>query len=153
MPSSATPTPSPAPVVVGYEPGDERAVAEALDAALQRACRLVVVAAAPLPERVQRALCAAAVPVDVELPPEGADIAEALLERAERDGARLLVVGLPRSGGRPAADDLLGGRARLVVLDAPCPVLSVPEPSPEPCTGPSPDGGCPSPALALTMGG
>ena len=154
MPSSATPTSTrtsapgaarPAPVVVGYEPGDEHAVAEALDAALLRATRLVVVAAAPLPEPVQRDLRAAAADVEVVLPPEGADIAEALLERAELDGARLLVVGLPRRGGRPAADDLLGGRARLVVLDAPCPVLSVPEPSP--------DAGCPAPALALTMGG
>ncbi|WP_432544600.1 universal stress protein [Kineococcus sp. SYSU DK002] len=126
-------------VVVGYEPGDEHAVLEALAQARLRGGTLTVVAAAPLPDGLLLRCRTALAGLDVRLPPEGADLTEALLEHAEREHAALLVVGLPRRG----VDDLLGGRARLVVLDAPCPVLAVPEP-----------GGtcCPTPAEAVTMG-
>lgn len=127
-------------VVVGYEPGDEHAVLEALAQAGLRGGTLAVVAAAPLPDALLLRLRTARVGLDVRLPPEGADLAEALLDLAEREHAALLVVGLARRG----VGDLLGGRARLVVLDAPCPVLSVPEP--EPGTG------CRAPARAVTMG-
>lgn len=127
-------------VVVGYEPGDEHAVLEALAQARLRSGTLAVVAAAPLPDGLFLQLRTSLVGLDVQLPPEGADLAEALLDLAEREQAALLVVGLARRG----VDDLLGGRARLVVLDAPCPVLSVPEPAT--------NSGCRAPAGAVTMG-
>lgn len=127
-------------VVVGYEPGDEHAVLEALAQARLRGGSVAVVAAAPLPDALLLRLRAEPAGPDVRLPPEGADVTEAVLDLAERERAALLVVGLRRRG----VDDLLGGRARLVVLDAPCPVLSVPEP----VTG----SGCLPPAGALTMG-
>jgi nucleotide-binding universal stress UspA family protein len=127
-------------VVVGYEPGDEHAVLEALAQTLLRGGTIAVVAAAPLPDALLLRLRTAPVALDLRLPPEGADVSEAVLDVAEREQAALLVVGLPRRG----VDDLLGGRARLVVLDAPCPVLSVPEP--DATTGSVP------PAWAVTMG-
>jgi nucleotide-binding universal stress UspA family protein len=127
-------------VVVGYEPGDEHAVLEALAQTRLRGGSLVVVAAAPLPDGLLTTLRGSGFALDVRLPPEGADLAEAVLDLAEREHAGLLVVGFSRNG----VDDLLGGRAQLVVLDAPCPVLAVPEPAPHV--------GCRPLAEAVTMG-
>ena len=127
-------------IVVGYEPGDEHAVLEALAQAQLRGGTIAVVTAAPLPDGLLLRLRSAPVGLDLRLPPEGADVVEAVLDLAERERAALLVVGLARRG----VDDLLGGRARLVVLDAPCPVLSVPEPDTS--------AGSPAPAWAVTMG-
>ncbi|MGI4895141.1 MAG: universal stress protein [Janthinobacterium lividum] len=132
---------TPAAVVAGYEPGDEHAVLEALLQARMRHCPLVVVAGAPLPDGVLALARDSGVAYRVLLPqPEGADVVEAVLDLAERGHAQLLVMGLRRRG----VEDLLGGRARLVVLDAPCPVLAVPEPDTD-------FGSC-ARALAVTMG-
>ncbi len=69
------------------------------------------------------ALEEAAIPHEVRTMPEGAEFSEALVGAAEDVGAELIVIGLRR---RTSTGKLiLGANAQHVLLDAPCPVLTV----------------------------
>lgn len=131
-------------VVVGYAPSDQGRAA--LRAALReaRALRLPLVVAAhahlgqagahdAASEEEVRAELVAAGAAGEQDPPGGirvhrsrdADVGQFLLDVAEQEGARLVVIGLRRKS--PIGKLNLGAAARRVVLAAPCPVLAVKE--------------------------
>ncbi len=65
--------------------------------------------------------------VDIEISqPMGADIAELVLEEAERVNASLIVIGLRHR--TPVGKLLLGSTAQRILLDSTCPVLAVHSP-------------------------
>lgn len=127
-------------VVVGYvstaegEAALERAVAEAQ----LRNASLVVVSshrggggddddeelrAEARSESVRRRLEEAGVPHEVHTLVRGFEPAEDLIALAEANHAELIVIGLRRRS--PVGKLILGSNAQRVLLDAPCPVLTV----------------------------
>lgn len=126
-------------VVVGYvstaegEAALERAVAEAQ----LRNASLVVVSshrgggddddeelrAEARSESVRRRLEGAGVPHEVHTLVRGFEPAEDLIALAETNHAELIVIGLRRRS--PVGKLILGSNAQRVLLDAPCPVLTV----------------------------
>ncbi|WP_110238621.1 universal stress protein [Nocardioides gilvus] len=127
-------------VVVGYvstaegEAALERAVAEAQ----LRGATLVVVSshrggggedddeerrAEARAESVRRRLEEAGVPSEVHTLVRGFEPAEDLIALAEANHAELIVIGLRRRS--PVGKLILGSNAQRVLLDAPCPVLTV----------------------------
>lgn len=128
-------------VVVGYvstaegEAALERAVAEAR---LRDATLVVVsshrgsggpededeeVRAEARAESVRRRLEEAGVPHEVRTLVRGFEPAEDLIALAEANDAELIVIGLRRRS--PVGKLILGSNAQRVLLDAPCPVLTV----------------------------
>lgn len=118
-------------IVVGYVPTPEgnaaleRSVTEARD----RGARLVVVdlsrpesVAEGLGDRV-RASAGDDVSYTVREVPDGMDAVETVLQITEEERADLVVIGLRRR--TPVGKLILGAQAQRILLDAPCPVLTV----------------------------
>ena len=126
-------------VVVGYVPKPEgrAALARAVDEARLRGSTLVVVnasrgdayvdpgfASVQDVELVKSSLARSGVPHELRQLVRGKDPAEEVVEAAEEVGAELIVIGMRR---RTAVGKfLLGSTAQRILLDAACPVLSVP---------------------------
>ncbi|HRC41893.1 universal stress protein [Nostocoides sp.] len=125
-------------IVVGYIPSPEGLAA--LDAAIEEArvrhTRLVVVntgnhgdysvpafATAHDLDALDGQLRDAGIDHDVRQATQGRSASEELLSTAEAEGAQLLVIGLRRRS--PLGKFIMGSTAQEVLLDAPCPVLSV----------------------------
>lgn len=128
----------PATVVVGYvpKPEGEAALQRAVDEAVLRQARLVVVCSHPSdaePERVARAdadlaaarerLSAAGIDHEIRTNLEGMDAADELVDLAGELRADLLVIGMRRRS--PVGKLILGTQAQRILLDAGCPVLAV----------------------------
>jgi nucleotide-binding universal stress UspA family protein len=110
-------------------PEGRKALTTAIDEARDRATGLVVVAPAQgdraLTEEISAELSASAGEAGIALdivPVEG-DLAEGMIETAERMGAELIVIGLRRRS--PVGKLLLGAGAQRILLDSPCPVMAV----------------------------
>lgn len=124
-------------IVVGYVPTAAGRVAlqRAVEEAKLRDARLIVVnsksdafidsnfAATPDITTVQGLLERSGVTHEVRQPARGREPADELLEVIDETGADLVVIGMRRRS--PVGKLLLGSTAQRVLLDAPCPVLSV----------------------------
>ncbi len=126
-------------VLVGYIPNalGEAALTAGLAESRRRAEPILVVnmsrddvlvdahrAAAEELERVRRDLAEAdAIGVEVRRIEEGNDPAQVLLDIAESEDVSVIVIGMRRRS--PVGKLILGSIAQRVLLDAPCPVLSV----------------------------
>lgn len=120
-------------VVVGYLPTREgrAALAHGVEAAVTRGVRMVIVSSredttasvetdlAPYSTR----LAEHGVGYEVRHLPGSVDPAEDLLAVAAEVGADVIVIGLRRRS--PVGKLILGSNAQRILLDAPCPVLSV----------------------------
>lgn len=121
-----------ATVVTGYvpKPEGEAALLAGIEEARRRGARLVVVHAlddhdaepAYLTE-VRDRLADAGVDHDLRVLERGADASDQLVDLAEEVAAELIVIGLRRRS--PVGKLILGSNAQRVLLDAPCPVLTV----------------------------
>ena len=119
--------PTGAVIVVGYsaKPEGKAALIRAVDEAVLRAARLVVVhtsADAEVDELIAQ-LDAATVPYEIRQAPDALDPAEELISVADATDAEFIVIGLRRRS--PVGKLLLGSNAQRVLLDASCPVLAV----------------------------
>ncbi len=129
-------------VVVGYVATPEGAAA--LDAAeaeaRSRSVPLVVIlsershrfgADAPDVEHhaheVRTRLAASGLDHEVRVTGRGRDVAEEIIDAAQKASAQLIVIGLRRRS--PVGKLLLGSNAQRILLDAPCPVLAVKPPA------------------------
>lgn len=120
-------------VVVGFVNRVEgaAALAAALEEARLRDARLVVVdgpgdgsqAEHERAEENRRSWEGSGVPVDVRPAAPGLEPADDLLAAAEEYAADLVVIGLRRRS--PVGKLILGSNAQRILLDAPCPVLTV----------------------------
>ena len=125
-------------VVVGYvpTPEGEAALSHALEEALRRDARLVLVNTsrgdALVDERyadetqldaVRSRLAASAVVHEVVHAVRGWEAHEEILTVAHERRAELVVIGLRRRS--PVGKLIMGSTAQRVILDAPCPVLAV----------------------------
>jgi nucleotide-binding universal stress UspA family protein len=121
-----------ATVVTGYvpKPEGEAALLAGIEEARRRGARLVVVHA--LDDRdaepdylanVRGLLADAGVDHDLRVLERGADASDQLVDLAEEVAAELIVIGLRRRS--PVGKLILGSNAQRVLLDAPCPVLTV----------------------------
>ena len=120
-------------VVVGYLPTREgrAALAHGVEAAVRRGVRIVIVSSredttesveADLQEYVGR-LSENGLAYEVRHLPRSVDPADDLLGVAEEVDADVIVIGLRRRS--PVGKLILGSNAQRILLDAPCPVLSV----------------------------
>ena len=124
-------------IVVGYlaTPEGRAALGAAIEEARPRDARVVVVVSTrpDVPEeqrsaleaeldRVRAELASADVDHEVRLL-SGGDVADDLILTAEQVGAQLIVLGLRRRS--PVGKLILGANAQRVLVDAPCPVLTV----------------------------
>ena len=119
-------------MVIGYvpKPEGEAALVAGVEEARVRGARLVVVHAlldhgaepAYLGE-VRGALEEAGVEHELRLVERGSEAADDLVGVAEEESADLIVIGLRRRS--PVGKLILGSNAQRVLLDAPCPVLTV----------------------------
>ncbi|WP_417372777.1 universal stress protein [Glutamicibacter protophormiae] len=128
-------------IVVGYLPNaeGEAALDRAVDEALRRGTRLVVVNTskgdAPVDDRLidarqhhalERRLAEAGVVFWIERSARGGDAADEILAAAAAQEAELIVIGLRK---RTAVGKfLMGSTAQRVILQAGCPVLSLKAP-------------------------
>jgi nucleotide-binding universal stress UspA family protein len=120
-----------ATVVTGYVPKPEgdAALAAGIEEARRRGARLVVVHApvddadAASVAAVRTVLGDAGVEYEVLVPGDGREASDEIVEVAEELGAELIVIGLRRRS--PVGKLILGSNAQRVLLDAPCPVLTV----------------------------
>ena len=128
-----------ATVVIGYvpKPEGEAALLTGIEEGRRRGARLVVLHsrtdAEPEPGYVaeaRSALAEAGVDHELRVLDGGRDTADQLVEVAEEVVADLIVIGLRRRS--PVGKLILGSNAQRVLLDAPCPVLTV-----RPSTGPA----------------
>jgi nucleotide-binding universal stress UspA family protein len=125
-------------IVVGYLPTPEgsAAVEAAMRLAVATAARLVVVntgrngdyshpsfATAQDVDAIETELTEAGVVHEVLQPTDGRPAAEAVLGAAIHHSADLIVIGLRRRS--PVGKLITGSTAQHILLDAPCPVLSV----------------------------
>lgn len=121
-----------ATVVIGYVPKPEgdAALQAAIEEARRRGARLLVVHA--LIDRdeepayvgeVRTVLADSGVEHDVRVLERGQEAADGLVDVAEETAAELIVIGLRRRS--PVGKLILGSNAQRVLLDAPCPVLTV----------------------------
>ena len=117
-----------ATVVVGYvtRPEGQAALAAGVAEAERRGARVVVVH--PGDDGgdlgpVRQVLEGAGVEHDLQPLPPGAEVSDVLVTSAEDLGAELIVIGLRRRS--PVGKLILGTNAQRVLLDAPCPVLTV----------------------------
>ena len=127
-------------IVVGYVPKPEgrAALRRAAEEARLRGARLVVInsarggrdfdaedavdSEAELDE-VRAQLAEAGVEAEVRQLVRGMDVAEDLISVAQETSADFIVIGLRRRS--PVGKLILGSNAQRILLDAPCPVLSV----------------------------
>ncbi len=121
-----------ATVVTGYvpKPEGEAALLAGIEEAQRRGARLVVVhslndhdAEPPYLVEARRVLADAGVDHELRVLERGADAADQLVDLAEEVAADLIVIGLRRRS--PVGKLILGSNAQRVLLDAPCPVLTV----------------------------
>lgn len=121
-----------ATVVAGYLPRPEgdAALAAGIEEARRRGARLVVVHGLvddtvdqASVAAVREVLLDAGVEHEVLVPEAGSDAADELVDVAEERGAEIIVIGLRRRS--PVGKLILGSHAQRVLLDAPCPVLTV----------------------------
>lgn len=125
-------------VLVGYVPNPlgEAALRAGVEEARRRSEPLVVLnmsrddvlvdaRRAPADDlaRVERDVAELGVPAEVVQVEEGGDAAQALVEAATEHGASVLVIGLRHRS--TVGKLIMGSVAQRVLLDAPCPVLSV----------------------------
>jgi nucleotide-binding universal stress UspA family protein len=126
-------------IVVGYVATPEgRAALEAASAeALGRSTRLVVVTSRQETEQgegarrdqgtafdaVRHDLDERGIAHEVRLVSRSRDVADDLIAAVEETGGSLIVIGLRRRS--PVGKLILGANAQRILLDAPCPVLSV----------------------------
>ncbi len=119
-------------MVTGYVPKPEgdAALKAAIDEAQRRGARLLVVHT--LLDRdqepaylaaVRSVLTDSGVDHDLRVLDQGNDASDELVGVAEEVGADLIVIGLRRRS--PVGKLILGSNAQRVLLDAPCPVLTV----------------------------
>ncbi|UMG92171.1 universal stress protein [Nocardioides sp. TF02-7] len=121
-----------ATVVVGYvpKPEGEAALAAAVGEAQRHDARLVVVHTPRegdgdqgYLDQLRATLAAAGVDHDLRIVPPGEGTTGDLVTVAEEVDATLIVIGLRRRS--PVGKLILGSNAQRVLLDAPCPVLTV----------------------------
>jgi nucleotide-binding universal stress UspA family protein len=121
-----------ATVVIGYvpTPEGEAALATGIAEARLRDASLVVVhrprnaaSAAAETTEVTATLAGSGVAHEVRPLTEGLELAESLVTAAHDSAAALVVIGLRRR--TPTGKLILGTSAQAVLLDAPCPVLTV----------------------------
>jgi nucleotide-binding universal stress UspA family protein len=121
-----------ATVVVGYVPKPEgdAALLAGIEEAKRRGARLVVVHALldrdeepPYIGEVRAVLGDSGVEHDLRVLERGHDASDGLADVAEEVAADLIVIGLRRRS--PVGKLILGSNAQRVLLDAPCPVLTV----------------------------
>jgi nucleotide-binding universal stress UspA family protein len=126
-----------ATVVTGYVPKPEgdAALLAGIEEARRRGARLVVVharsdrdAEPAYLDEVRSRLTEAGVDHELRVLDGGHDASDRLVELAEEVAADLIVIGLRRRS--PVGKLILGSNAQRVLLDAPCPVLTV-KPQPE----------------------
>ncbi|WP_183101098.1 universal stress protein [Nocardioides pelophilus] len=121
-----------ATVVIGYVPKPEgdAALQAGIEEARRRGARLVVVHA--LIDRdeepayvgeVREVLGESGLDHDVRVLDRGQEASDGLVDVAEEVAADLIVIGLRRRS--PVGKLILGSNAQRVLLDAPCPVLTV----------------------------
>ena len=125
-------------IVVGYLPTPEgsAAIEAAIRLAVATAARLVVVntgrngdnshpnfATAQDVDAIETELTEAGVVHEIQQPTDGRPAAEAVLGAALSASADLIVIGLRRRS--PVGKMITGSTAQHILLDAPCPVLSV----------------------------
>ena len=121
-----------ATVVIGYVPKPEgdAALLAGIEEARRRGASLVVVHALldddpepPYVKEVRAALAESGLEHELRVLERGHEASEELVDLAEELGAELLVIGLRRRS--PVGKLILGSNAQRVLLDAPCPVLTV----------------------------
>lgn len=119
-----------ATVVTGYVPTAEgdAALAAAIQEARRRGARLVVAHTPPdgdldVAASVAEVLGEAGIEHELRSMDSGQEASEELIDLAEELDAELLVIGLRRRS--PVGKLILGTNAQRVLLDAPCPVLTV----------------------------
>jgi nucleotide-binding universal stress UspA family protein len=122
-------------VVVGYLPTDpgHAALAAALEEARRRGTDLVVVQPRPKryqPQEVlediaaeQEKLTRSGVPYELREPGHDSDPADVILDTARERSADLIVLGIRRR--TPVGKIILASTAQRVLLESPCPVLTV----------------------------
>lgn len=121
--------------MTGYVPKPEgdAALAAGIEEARRRGARLLVVHALPgrgkrdaepsYADEVRAALADSGVEHDLRVLEPGHEASDDLVDIAEAEGAELIVIGLRRRS--PVGKLILGSNAQRVLLDAPCPVLTV----------------------------
>ena len=121
-----------ATVVTGYVPKPEgdAALQAGIEEARRRGARLVVVHAQrdhgvepAFLSAVRDTLAEAGVDHDLRVMERGVDASDQLVDAATELAAELIVIGLRRRS--PVGKLILGSNAQRVLLDAPCPVLTV----------------------------
>jgi nucleotide-binding universal stress UspA family protein len=119
-------------VVIGYvpKPEGEAALQAGVAEARLRGARLVVVhavtdrdAVPPSLDDVRGSLASADVEHELKVVERGSVAADDLVGVAEAEGADLIVIGVRRRS--PVGKLVLGSNAQRVLLDAPCPVMTV----------------------------
>ncbi len=125
-------------IVVGYAPTAEgrAALAQALEEALQRSLRLVVVnssrgdslvdsgfATEAEIDEIRGRLESAGVDFEIRRPIRGREASDEVVEAAKEVDASLIVIGMRRR--TPVGKLILGSDAQRILLDAECPVLAV----------------------------
>jgi nucleotide-binding universal stress UspA family protein len=127
-------------IVVGYVPKPEgrAALRRAVEEARLRGARLIVINSArggrdfdaddavdseAELDAVRAELAEAGVEAEVRQLVRGLDVAEDLIAVAQETSADFIVIGLRRRS--PVGKLILGSNAQRILLDAPCPVLSV----------------------------
>lgn len=115
-------------VLVGFVPTPEgrAALARAAQEASRTSSRLLVLDSADSAEALQEAVAGLrGGELQVEIAPvtHPRDPAEDILATAEREGVRLIVIGLRRR--TPVGKLILGSNAQRILLDSSCPVLAV----------------------------
>jgi nucleotide-binding universal stress UspA family protein len=126
-----------ATVVVGYVPKPEgdAALRTGIEEAQRRGALLVVVHAVRdhdeqpgYLDEVRATLVGSGVEHDLRVKERGSEASDDLVTIAEDTDAELIVIGLRRRS--PVGKLILGSNAQRVLLDAPCPVLTVkPQPA------------------------